>query len=122
MGEADFYLIFSEGQPAEIPRACVRIKRVDGRATDGYLVVRIDPPLDGQRHRMGEHALDLVVLATRHKGTSLFPISKWPISVYVAKILENAQNKNQLGKTDLEIIGWADLYKTREDAMAELRR
>lgn len=116
-GTPDFFLASTEGYGFDVPRACYRVRRVAGRApADDYLVVRIDPPLDGQSFGRGEHDLDKVVLATRHQGATLFPVSEWPTYVHVARLLGPAEKKDRLEAGDLDSIGWGELYRTEAEA------
>jgi len=116
----DFFLASTEGYELDVPRRCYRLRRVAGRPADDYLVVRIDPPLSGQKFGMGERDLDKVVVATRHQGSTLFPISEWPIYVHVARMLGVAEKKDSFAAADLESIGWGELYQTESDARRAL--
>jgi hypothetical protein len=116
----DFFLASTEGYELDVPRRCYRLRRVTGRNVDDYLVVRIDPPLSGQKFGMGRHDLDKVVVATRHQGSTLFPISEWPTYVHVARMLGTAEKKDSFTAADLESIGWGELYQTESDARRAL--
>ncbi len=104
----------------ESPRRCRRIKRLRGESRDDYLLVEIEPPLIGQQFGLGATDISLVIVATRHEGASLFPIKKWPVYVHVARVLvENPADREDLKNTDLEEIGWAELYPTETRASAK---
>ena len=113
---SDFYLVSSEGYGLEQVRKCYRLKRLGGRRTDDYLLVRIDAPLPGQRYGLGSAMIHQVVLATRHEGESLFPVSEWPLYVHVARPLHEVRRQRKLAASDLELIGWAEIYPTEEVA------
>jgi hypothetical protein len=74
MTVTDFYLASSEGYGMESPRRCKPIKRLRAENRDDYLLIIIDPPLNGQRFGPGDCDIDQVIVATRHAGQSLFPI------------------------------------------------
>ncbi|MDC0358637.1 hypothetical protein OAO01_07460 [Oligoflexia bacterium] len=112
----DFYLSSSEGYGLEVPRACYRQKRIGGRNGDDYLSVHIEPPICGQRFGLGDKDLSDVILATRHDGTSLFPVSEWPLYIHVARLLHDVADKSELTENDLELIGWAEIYRTKQEA------
>ena len=116
MGEPDFFLASSEGYGLEQPRRCYRLRRILGRSGDDYLLVKVDPPIVGQRYGLGGRDIDHVVLATRHKGESLFPVSSWPVFVHVARLLREPREGDTMTRDDLEEIGWAEIYETEEDA------
>jgi hypothetical protein len=116
MVHPDFFLASSEGYGLEEPRKSYRLRRIAGRSGDDYLLVRVDPPISGQRYGLGGQNIDRVVLATRHEGESLFPISSWPVFVHVARLLREPKHGDTLTREDLEEIGWAELYQTEEAA------
>jgi hypothetical protein len=117
----DFYLASSEGYGLETPRRCYRLRRILGRSGDDYLLVKVDPPIIGQRYGLGGIDIDRVVLATRHEGESLFPISSWPVFVHVARLLLEPREGDTMTRDDLEEIGWAEIYRTEEDARRALK-
>ena len=116
MEKPDFFLVSSEGRPDQ-PRRCFRLQRVLGRSGDDYLLVRIDPPIIGQPFGLGGRDIDRVILATKYVGSSLFPISEWPMSVHVARLLRELRKGDTLTKEDLEVIDWAQLYSSKEEAL-----
>ena len=114
--EADFVMTSSEGYNLEEPRDCVVLQWLDGDCPNRYLLVSIDPPLIGQNYGLGSRDVFEVVLASRHRGYSLCSIVEWPAYVYVALPLGDIRSKpGRLGKDDLELIGWGEIYRKRED-------
>jgi hypothetical protein len=114
MQNPDFFLASSESYRLAEPRSCKRIKRVRSDNRDDLLLVKVEPPLIGQ---LGGRDIDTLLIATRHKGDSLFPISKWPVFVHVARLLiENPERREQVHDNEFESIAWAELYRTKEDA------
>ena len=121
MCEPDFYLASAEGYGMEEPRRCWRIKRLATDNRDDLLLARIDPPLPGQKY--GEpRDIDLVLLATRHEeGSSLFPVTAWPVYVHVARpLVSDAEHREKLQAHEFQSIAWAELYRTEEDARDKL--
>lgn len=119
MKQPDFYLASSEGYGMEEPRRCFAIRRIRGDSRDDYMLVRIDPPLIGQRFGMGAQDLDHVILATRHAGASLFPIRAWPVFVHVARVLVPLEQRDLLHDGEMESIAWAELYETEAAARSK---
>lgn len=118
---ADFYLVSSEGYGMEKPRKCYRIKRLKGAQRDDYLLIKIDPPLIGQKYGLGGRDIDKVIIATRHKGDSLFPIKEWPVFIHVARILiDDLEDRETVVDNEFEEIGWAELYETEEAARGKV--
>ncbi|GAO37568.1 hypothetical protein SCT_3001 [Sulfuricella sp. T08] len=117
MDTPDFYLASSEGYNLEEPRSCKRVKRLRSDSRDDLLLIRIDPPLIGQLYGLGGREIDNVLVATRHKGDSLFPIKGWPVLVHVARLLiDNPDERDQVHDNEFESIAWAELYETETAA------
>ena len=113
----DFYLASSEGYNMETPRKSYIIKRLRGTYRDDYLLVRIDPPLIGQYYGLGGRDIDKLIVATKYKGDSLFPVTQWPVFVHVARFLSgDPEEFDVIQNSDLEEIGWAELYETEAAA------
>jgi hypothetical protein len=119
MMPADFYIASSEGYQMDSPRRCKAIKRLRGVDRDDYLLIAIDPPLNGQVFGLGGRDLDQVIIATRHRGDSLFPINAWPVFVHVARLLVPYEGQDAVGNDEVESFAWAELYPTEEAARAK---
>ena len=64
-----------------------------------------------------DREIDVVLLATRHRDSSLFPIVKWPVYVHVAQVLvDDPLVCSEFGTDQFESIAWAELYRTEQDA------
>ena len=114
----DFYLASSEGCGMDNPRRCRALKRLRGEHRDDYLLISIDPPLNGQVFGLGGRDIDRVVVATRHRVESLFPVKRWPVFVHVARLLVPCEG-HDVRNDELESIAWAELYETEESARAK---
>ena len=118
MKAPDFILASSEGYNLESPRKCWKIKQLKTPTRNDLLLIRIDPPLIGQKYGIGESDIEYLIVATRHKGSSLFHITEWPVYVHVARLLVDLPiDKIDLQKTDYETIAWAELYRSEKDAI-----
>ena len=106
----------------EEPRMCYKIRRLRGDFRDDYLLIRVHPPVIGQKYGLGDRDIDKLIVATRHKGASLYPISGWPVFVHVARILVNdPESRDILHAGEIEETAWAELYRTEESARAKLK-
>ena len=54
----DFYLASSEWYEMETPRRGFVLKRLRGQDRDDYLLISIEPPLNGQNFGMGDRDLN----------------------------------------------------------------
>ena len=102
----------------EEPREGFIERRLRGDRRDGYLLVRIDPPLIGQTFGLGGCDIHQVVLATRHLGDAL-PPNRWPLFVHVARPLVSLEGRDVIHENELEPIAWAELYPTAEAARSK---
>ncbi|GIK10540.1 MAG: hypothetical protein HND45_04900 [Chloroflexi bacterium] len=116
----DFYLASSDAYSLEEPRACFRIGRLKSNSRDDLLLVRITPPLNGSDYQFPVSKIEKVVVATRFKNESLFPIKRWPVFVYVVAVLvDNLEQIKMLSTDQMRIIAWAELYNSLENAIAK---
>lgn len=107
----DFYIASNESFTLRAPRKCYRIKRFPADHRDDYLLIRVSPPLEDQQNGSPDNPIDEIIIATRHKGESLFPINKWPVAVYVLRsLIENPKGRDKLNNDELTLIGWAEIY------------
>lgn len=114
---ADFYLASSDSYAMAEPRQCWSIKRMATDKRADILLVKIDPPLIGQKYGLGSKDIDQVLLATRYRGDSLFPVKQWPVFVHVARpLIEIPKDRDQLRDDEFESVAWAELYPSEQDA------
>lgn len=111
-----FYLSSSEILGLEDPRICIPLRRLYGNLRKDYLLVKVDPPIPGTRYQLGNEDLAYLILATRHSGTSLFPIEDWPVFVHVARWLIQDKGQLYVDPKDLDGFAWAELYKSEKEA------
>ena len=76
------------GSPEAEVRACWVQGRLRNSGRDDFALVLIEPPLIGQPYGLGDRDIDRVLLATRHAGRTLFPVTEWPALVYVIRVLD----------------------------------
>jgi hypothetical protein len=113
----DFYLASTEGYDMGEPRRCWRLRRIISPSRDDLLLIRIDPPLLAEKCGLCGQDIDVVLVATRHRGASLFPINDWPVYVHVAcPMVDNPELRDELKEHEFKSIAWAELYQSEEDA------
>lgn len=115
--QPSFFLVSAEHDDLRQPRACSYQARLADIHRDDYMLVSIDPPLIGQRYGLGDNDIDSLLLATRHEGRSLFPISEWPSFVYVMRILDpSIISTGMLTEKQVEMVAWGEIYQSLEAA------
>jgi hypothetical protein len=113
---ADFYLCLNEG--AGEPRACWCKGRMRDARRNDWMHVAIEPPVIGQHYGLGGEDIFQVLLATRHKGQTLFPVSGWPAHVYVLRSLDQSiLGQPEFDDAQVQLIEWGMLYRTYEEAI-----
>jgi hypothetical protein len=117
--EPNFYLVSGEKSEPRVPTACWPEQRLRDALRDDYMLVRIEPPIMGQKYGLGAANIDHLILSTHLAGKSLYPIDSWPCHVYVMRILNSRILQTlSLDKADVEMIGWGSLHRTIEEAAA----
>jgi hypothetical protein len=116
-----FFLDMTETGNLQELRACWEAARLGDNVRDDYMLINIDPPILGQKYGLGDKDIHFVILGTRLEGSTLYPIAKWPVFVYVIRILDEAiLSVKKFRVNQVEMIAWGILYQTREDAESAL--
>ena len=112
----DFYLTSSEGHIIGEPRMCFVLRRIQYGLRKDCLLVYIDPVIDERRYGLGTKEIDEIVLATRFKGDTLIPPSRWPLDVYVLRFLtDNIHQREVFENAELSNMAWGEIYKSIND-------
>lgn len=120
----DFFLSAAgEHDALTKPRACWAKGRLKNHVRDDYLHVKIDPPLAVQSCGFGDHDIVDLVLSTRHKGFTLFPITEWPSFVYIARITDLVVvDTGVILPNQVEPLAWGMIFPTYDEAHAMLAK
>lgn len=79
-------------------------------------LVSINPAVLGQEFNQVSD-VDQVLLVNRHEGATLFPINEFPCFVFICRLLvDGVDARETLTKSEIEVIGWGELYRSRGDA------
>jgi len=113
----DFFISTAgEYQPLATPRGCWQKSRLRDDVRDDYMLIEIMPVLEGQLFGLGAANIGHLIISSRHRGQTLFPISEWPSFVYVARILDDTVVKAPaFTQKQVELIAWGTLFRTREE-------
>lgn len=109
MRKPDFYLSSTEHVDFEIPRACWKLRQVKAFNREDSLLVSIVPTIIGQSYGLGATDIDKLIIAPRFANTSLFPISEWPLYVYVCGLTSD-EEKDAYETNEYVYLAWAELY------------
>ena len=95
-------------------RTCVFRKRMRFPTGKDAVLVEISPPVIGPDFGLGDNEIDLLVLANRYEGATLFPIDKFPCHIFITRpLVEGIEERDEVRKEELEILAWGELYPTR---------
>jgi hypothetical protein len=121
---ADFFLSCAgEYEPLTEPRACWPKARLRNEIRDDYMLIEIRPPLIGQPFGLADKDITQLVISTRFVGETLYPITRWPVSVYVSRILdETILRPLSFEKNQVELIAWGMIFKTLEAALVAVSK
>jgi hypothetical protein len=121
--DPDFFLSVAGEMRGELSvlRSCRCKGRLRDSVRDDYMLVEIEPPISGQRYNLMDNDITELILATRLKGFSLFPVTSWPCEVYVARILDRTVVQSRIfNREQVELIGWATIFRSAEQARGQL--
>lgn len=107
----DFHLVSTELKNPYQPVACHVVRRLRSELRDDLVLVEIDP---AQPSHIYDTAQDIhyFILAPRHDGTSLFPVSEWPLPVYICLPKQSVDSvKELISSHQLSITDWGEVRK-----------
>jgi hypothetical protein len=105
----NFYLTSTELREPYEPRACRIVRRLRSELRDDLALVEVEPSLPRHVYDTNEDVRWLI-LASRHQGHSLFPVSEWPLAVYVCRLKGNDEPEGDtIASEDLAILDWGEV-------------
>ena len=117
MEPTTYYLSSMESVSFAETRECQFIKVLSFDTGKQCVLAWVDPPVIGQPYGLGGKDLDLLLLASRHEGELLHPVSNFPCFVFICRpLVDSLAERDQIRKEDLAIIGRGEIYRTRHDA------
>jgi hypothetical protein len=80
------------------------------------ILVNVSPAIPGNKYDKSDD-LDQLILTSRHEGEDILSITKYPYFVFICKLkTPHKSSANIIGKDELEILAWGELYRTEYDA------
>ena len=111
-----YYLSSLESVRFEEVRQCTFIRRMAFDTGKECVLVKLEPPVIGQPWGIAEN-LEYFVLANRHEGEHLFPVTEFPCFVHIARPLrDDVVYKDIVSASELQTVAWGELYRSRKDA------
>lgn len=120
----DFFLTCAgEYKPLSEPRACWAKARLSDAIRDDYMLIEINPALIGQSFGLADTNVTQLIISARFEGYGLYPITRWPIPVYVSRVLDNAILATLfVTQNQVELIAWGTIFRTLEAAVANIQK
>jgi hypothetical protein len=85
------------------------------------MLVEVEPMLIGQPFGLGDRDISRLILSTRHRGYTLYPVTEWPAHVYVTRILDDTVLQTlSFTKEQVELIAWAMIFRSFEEAESHI--
>jgi len=103
------HLASTELRDPYTPRECRIVRRLRSELRDDLALVEIEPPLPSNAYDTPED-LGRVILAARHKGASIFPVTEWPLPVYICVLKDRVEPKeDSINSANLTILDWGEI-------------
>lgn len=116
MPEAIYYLSSLDSTRFEPVRECRILRSLVFDSGKDAVEADIVPGVVGQDFNRGRD-IDRVFLVARHEGASVSPVTEFPLFVFISiPRSESDSIASPISSDDLDIIGWGELYRTRQDA------
>ena len=102
----DFCLVSTELREPYPARQCRLVRRLRSELRDDLALVDLDPPLARHVYDTRDD-VSQVILAARFEGASLFPVTAWPLAVYICSLKDQTEVRGTvIASTDLAILDW----------------
>lgn len=114
------FFLSADGEyaPLRDPRACWVEERMSDGYRDDYMRLQIEPSLIGQPFGVTGD-IDQLLISSKWEGTTLYPISRWPMPVYIFRILdETIIGTGSFLKGQVEMIAWGLIYNAKEEIVS----
>jgi len=120
----DFFLSCAgEFEPLSEPRGCWEKARLRDHLRDDHMLILIDPPLDGRDLDLGPTVISELVISSKYRGQTLYPISEWPSFVYVSRLLDDEPLTSLFIKPEqIELVAWGMIFPSLEQAQDQAKQ
>ena len=113
----DFYLASIEYDDLRDPRECWFIKRLKFNNDLQAMMLRISPSIQYSYNLNEVQEINTIVIRPRHVVETLFPVSEWPLFVFINKLLVDLKRINdEIHSDECACIFWGEIYQTKQKA------
>ena len=124
MDDRQHLYLSAAGESIELakPRECWEIKRMRDAVRADYMLISIEPPYR-EPQGIGYRDVYKLVIATRFRGYSLYPITSWPCHVSVFLMAnEEIGTGLEIAAGQIRNVAWAMLFQTLAEAEAHAKK
>jgi hypothetical protein len=124
MDDGQHFFFSAAGESIELaePRECWEIKRMRDAVRSDYMLISMEPPYRDPQG-IGYRGVYKLVIATRFKGYSLYPITAWPCHVSVFLMPDESIDTGlEIASDQIRTVAWAMLFRTLAEAEAHVKK
>ena len=115
MQSSELFLISTELRNPFPPKKCIELARLSGTDRDDYMMVYVEPAFSEDIYGL-KYKLDKVIIATRFKWDSLFPLSSDSVSIYICESQEVFMSTGIIDGEKLKILDKGEVFLHYNDA------
>lgn len=109
-----FYLESTELAQPYSPRQCRILKRISSNLRDDLAVIEVIPPIPYNVYNTNNE-LSTLIIGTRFEQTTIFPVTEWPLYVYICVLREYPNTiPDMIDANSLIILDWGVIYQAKE--------
>ena len=87
------------------------------------MLIEINPALNGRSFGLADENITQLIISARFEGYTLYQITRWPVPVYVSRILDDGILATLFIKQNqVELIAWGTIFRTLEAAIANIHQ
>jgi hypothetical protein len=87
------------------------------------MLIEIKPELIGQSFGFADKNITQLIISARFEGYTLYPITRWPVPVYITRILDDAILATRFFKQNqVELIAWGTIFRTLGAAISNIHK
>jgi hypothetical protein len=124
VNDGQHFFLSAAGESIELakPRECWEIKRMRAAVRTDYMLISMEPPYR-EPQGIGYRDVYKLVIASRFKGYSLYPIMSWSCHVAVFLIPDECIDSGlEIASDQIRTVAWAMLFQTLPEAEAHAKK
>jgi len=117
MPNKTYYLSSMESKIFSNTRQCIFLKTLYFDTGKECVLAKITPSVIGENFGSSEDIQSVVLVSRHEEDNKMSLITEFPHFVFIAKCLvDDIGGKLTISKSDLQILAWGEIYRTKADA------